>query len=328
MIDEIEADSPDLLDDYKNHFKEIDIERIYEEKLRFGENCIGYLPIEKLECSAIKKRSKADLERLFDSFNLNIDWNAHYYISYLNSDIKITASQVFITNTLCELKENPSAINYIFSLGKGDWKSDVKKISEKACDILPMLKEIDKDIANKFSKLSIILVDTYKNKIFPTKLQNWGREDGIPINIIFMNSKHMPKNIWHDFIAISKSGIMTGDQSLCDYLSIKKEMPFYEMQNWKVPLRKSLIDSAETFGGEELKEYMKTKIFGRMPPYGNISYQIVSHSMLNDKLKKDFKKFGEFLSQRIANDAIEAHLNKKKYHFFHSIIDVFKCATL
>jgi hypothetical protein len=32
--------------------------------------------------------------------------------------------------------------------------------------------------------------------------------------------------------------------------------------------------------------------------------------MLNDQLKNDFKKFGEFLSQRIANDAIEAHLNK------------------
>ena len=43
-------------------------------------------------------------------------------------------------------------------------ESDVKRIPKGACDILPLLEGLDKDIPNKFSKLNIILVDIYKNK--------------------------------------------------------------------------------------------------------------------------------------------------------------------
>lgn len=335
MIDEIEADSAYSLDDYKDEFKKIGVKHIWEEKLGFGKNGIGYLPLEKLECTAIEERAKAELESLFDRFNLNIDYSAHYYVSYLNSDIKAETAQVFMLKTLYELTENPSAVNYIFSLGKDDWEGDVKEISKWACDVVSLLEDVNKNIADKFSKLNLLLVDVYKNKIFVQELQNWKTEEGIPINIVFMNSKHMPKNIWHDFITVSKSGIMTGDQSFCDYLSIKKEMPFYEMQHWKWPLRQSLIDSAETFGGEKLKEYVQTRIIGRIPPCGDITHdpygdisRCINNSMLNDELKNDFRNFGIFLSQRIANDAIEAHLNKNERNFAHLINEGFKCTLL
>lgn len=307
MIDEMEASSQHAFPDYKREFEKIDVKHVYEEKLGFGENCIGYLPIEESECVAIKQRSKIELKRLFDSFNLNVDASAHYYISYLNSDAKVTESQVFIVNTLYEVKENPSSVNYLFSLGKDDWESDVKRISEGVCKILSDLENADKDIANKFSKLNTILVDAYKNKTFHTELQN-RKGEGIPINIIFMNSGQMPKNIWHNFIAMSKSGVMTGDQSLGDYLSIKKEMPFYEMQYWKWPLKQSLINSAETFRGKEFKKYVETKFFGRLPPYGKIFYQFADRSMLNDQLKSDFQDFGKLLSEKVANGSIEAYL--------------------
>lgn len=308
MIDEIEAHSQYSFCNYKDEFEKIGIKHVYEEKLGFGENCIGYLPIKKSEQIAIKQQSKIALEKLFDSFNLNVDVSAHYYVSYLNSDIKLTGSQIFIINTLLELKENPSSVNYFFCLGKGNWESDVEKMSKGACDILPVLEELDEDVANKFSKLNIILADIYKNKIFYTELQNRQKESGIPINMIFMNSKQMPKNIWHNFIAMSKSGIMTGDQSLCDYLSIKEEMPFYEMRNWKWPLRQSLIDCAEKFGGEKLKEYVQTKFFGRMLPDEHIFCEFANRSMLSDQLKSNFQNFGRLLSQKIANNSIEAYL--------------------
>ena len=165
MIDEIEANSQDSFHDYKHAFKRIGIEHVYEEKLGFGENCIGYLPIRKSECTTIKQRLKIELEKLFDSFNLNVDSSAHYYVSYLSSDIKITASQVFIVNTLCELQDNPSSVNYIFSLGNGNWESDVERMSRGTCDILPFLEEINKDIADKFSKVNIILIHIYKNYV-------------------------------------------------------------------------------------------------------------------------------------------------------------------
>ncbi|MGL5263675.1 MAG: hypothetical protein ACRDAI_03740 [Candidatus Rhabdochlamydia sp.] len=316
MINEIEADSY-AFNCYKRCFEKIDVKHVYEEKLGFGKNGIGYIPLEKSECTAIEKRAKNELENLLDSFNLHIDSSAHYYVSYLNSDIKAEVSQLFILKTLHELRENPSAINYIFSLGQGNWKSDVEKISTWARDVVYLLRDQNEDIANKFSKLNLLILDVYKNKIFNKELENWKTEGGIPINVIFMNSKHMPKNIWHDFIAISKSGMMTGDQSFCDYLSIKKEMPFYEMRNWKWPLRQSLIDNAEKMGGKELKEYVRARIIGRIPPNGHITHDLyadisscINDSMLNDQLKNDFKKFGEFLSQRIANGAIKAHLNK------------------
>lgn len=307
MIDEIQAASQYSFNAYKDQFQKIGVKHVHEEKLGFGKDCIGYLPIEESECMTINQRSKTELKKMFDSFNLNIDFSAYYYVSYLSSTIKVTASQVFIINTLCELKENPSSVNYIFSLGEGDWESDVKRIAKGVCSILSDLEDFDKDLARKFSKLNVILIDVYKNQTLHTQLQN-RKEKGIPINMIFMNSKQMPKNVWHNFIAVSKSGVMTGDQSLCDYLSIKKEMPFYEMQHWKWPLRQSLIDNAEEFGGKELKEYVETKIFGRMPPYGDIFSQFVNRSMLNDQLKSDFQNFGTFLSQKIANDSIEAYL--------------------
>lgn len=313
MIDEIEADSQHLLKRYKELFGKIGIEHIYEEKLGFGENCIGYLPLEEAEINAIQQQSKVALQNVFDSFNLTIDPSAYYYISYLNSDIKITASQVFVANTLCELQGKPSSINYIFSLGVGDWDRNVARISEGVYDFLSdcKTKQENRDIADKFSKLSTVLVDVHKNKVIHKELQNWEGNKNTPINIIFMNSGRMPKNIWHNFIAIAKSGIMTGDQSLCDYLSIKKELPFYEMRNWKWPLRESLINSAEKFGNKELKEYVKTRIFGRMPPYGDISYKFMQSSMLNDKLHKDLQNFGAFLSQKNANDAIKKIVKKE-----------------
>lgn len=311
MIDEIEASSQYSFRNYKNEFEKIGIKSVYEEKLGFGENCIGYLPIAESEQAAIKQRAKIELERLFNSFHLDLDLSAHYYVSYLNSDVKVTGSQIFIINTLLELTENPSSMNYFFSLGRGNWENDVQEISKGACNILSILEKLDKEVADKFSKLNIILVDVYKNKTFHTVLQS-RQEKGIPINLIFMNSQQMPKNVWHNFIALSKSGIMTGDQSLCDYLSIKKEMPFYEIRNWKWPLRQSLVDNAEKFGGRALKEYVQTKFFGRIPSLGDISYRFVNSSMLKDQLKSDFQNFGKFLSQKIATDSVEVYLKDAK----------------
>ncbi|MGL5626315.1 MAG: hypothetical protein ACRDDW_02195 [Candidatus Rhabdochlamydia sp.] len=76
---------------------------------------------------------------------LHVDHSAHYYVSYLNSDEKAEVAQVFMLKTLYELKENPSAVNYIFSLGKDDWQSDVEEISQKASAVVSLLEDVDKN---------------------------------------------------------------------------------------------------------------------------------------------------------------------------------------
>lgn len=293
MIDEMDARQEFSIDTYRESLQQIQINNVYETKLGFAKDSIGYLPLTQAECTAIQQRSKAELKTL-----MTIDDSAHYYLSYLNSSRKISAMQVFIINTLMELNETPSSINYICSIGATSNSDAIISLTNAAYRTKAHLTQLN--IAEKFSTMNLIVLNPENNDIFQKELQTIGNGI-IPINIIFMTTLSMSKDTWHNFIAISKAGMMTGDQSLSDYLSIKKEMPFYEMQYWKLPLRDAILTEAEKFKDKSFKEYVSTKFVG--DSICGMLYKFVDDTMLNDTSLNDFKKFGALIAQKTANDS-------------------------
>lgn len=292
LIDEMDSRQNFSMNEYRQSLEQIQINNVYETKLGFAKNSIGYLSLTPSECSDIQQRSRTGLENLFP-----IDDSAHYYLSYLNSTKKTLAMQVFIINTLQELEESPSSVNYICSIGKTSTSSAIISLCNGAYRIKDALERFN--LAEKFSTLNFILIDPNNKKIFEEELQTIGNGN-IPINIIFMTTLSMPKDIWHNFIAISKSGMMTGDHSLSDYLSIKQAMPFYETQDWKLPLKEALLAEAEEFKDANFKEYVNTRFVVDAP--FNTQAEFVDETMLEGTKRSDFQEFGRLIARKTAND--------------------------
>ena len=232
MIDEMDAidNSESNIEAYKESFQKIAIDTVDEVKIGFSSDSIGYLSMTNEECEDIQQRSKVEIKKLFDSFNMTLDPSAEYYLSYLNSATKVTAMQVFIFNTLRELQGSPSSVNYICSLGETATLNTIITIAKKLSTLAKSSPDsFSEDAAKKLSKINLMIVDVQNKKISQKELVTIGKGI-IPINIIFLSTMNMPKRVWHNFITVSKSGMMTGDQSLTDYLRLKREMPFYEAQ--------------------------------------------------------------------------------------------------
>lgn len=283
---------------YRESLQKIFVGTMDEIKLGFSTDSVGYLSMTRQECEQIQQRSRVELEKLFDSFNITFDPSANYYVSYLNSERKVTATQIFMFNTLRELQDNPSSVNYICSLGETAGTSTIIDISNKFAQ-LPV-ESFSKNASEKFSKMNLMIVDVHNKKIFQKELASIGN-GAIPINVIFLSTMSMPKRVWHNFIAVSKAGMMTGDQSLTDYLSIKQEMPFYETQRWKKPLEYNILKKANDFKGEDFKEYVTTKFVGQ-ESYAP-KYKVVDQTKLTDELRNNFRDFGRELAREVGNYA-------------------------
>jgi hypothetical protein len=312
MIDEMAASAEFSLPNYVKHFRNIGVQQPIEEKRlgfdkgsRFKQGGIGYLALEEAECIAIEQRAKIELEKLFDSFSLNIDPSAYYYVGYLSTSLPRSSSYAFIINILgeiCKMKERPSSMNFIFVFHKS-----TRNFKKEFADLGKLLSKTHKSIADKFLTLNLFLINSNQKKNYVSHccLQNFSGD--IPINIIIPD-EILPKNIWHDFIYLSKSGIMTGDQSLSDYLSIKKNLPFYEVRGFKKPLQASIIKYAETFGDQKLKEYIESKFIDKKLEDDDF-LKIFNTPLLNDELKLKVQDFDRALSQRTANDELKKYFN-------------------
>lgn len=293
LIDEMDSRQTYSIDEYRQNLRQMQIDDVYETKLGFSKNSIGYLSLTPSECSAIQQRARTELEKL-----LPIDDSAHYYLSYLNSTKKILAMQVFMINTLQELQENPSSINYVCSIGATSSSNTIISLCNAAYRMKQPLEHFE--LTEKFSTINVMLIDPNNKKIFQEELQTIGTGT-IPINIIFMTTLSMPKDTWRNFIAIAKSGMMTGDHSLSDYLSIKQAMPFYETQNWKVPLKEALLLEAEEFKDANFKEYVNTRFVVDAP--FTTQAEFVQDTMLEGSTRSDFQEFGTLLAKKTANQA-------------------------
>lgn len=292
LIDEMDSRQNYSINEYRQNLRQMKIDEVYETKLGFSKNSIGYLSLTPFECSAIQQRARTELEKL-----LPIEDSAHYYLSYLNSTKKILAMQVFIINTLQELQENPSSINYVCSIGTTSSSNTIISLCNAAYQTKQPLEHFQ--LAEKFSTMNVMLIDPNNKKIFQEELQTIGTGT-IPINIIFMTTLGIPKDTWHNFIAIAKSGMMTGDHSLSDYLSIKQAMPFYETQNWKLPLKEAFLREAEEFKDANFKKYVNTRFVVDTP--FSTQAEFVEDTMLEGTTQSDFQEFGRLLAGKTANE--------------------------
>jgi hypothetical protein len=86
----------------------------------------------------------------------------------------------------------------------------------------------------------------------------------------------LPSPIFKSLTSISKTGMMSGDQSLSDYLSLKQRLPYYDKQIWKEPLIDGLKERASELGGEELLNKFQSMVAGRTAYVCTLAFKILT----------------------------------------------------
>ncbi len=132
------------------------------------------------------------------------------------------------------------------------------------------------------------------------------------VNIIFCNN--LPKNIFQDFMYISKIGMASGDQSLSEFLSLTMKMPYYEIQPWKFHLFESISKIAKDIGGSELESWLSQRVVGRTIYGDSFSSELVSNLTKGDYSENtmaNIEKFNKTLVKQTAEDVLINELSKK-----------------
>lgn len=267
-------------------------------KLGFGEGAIGYLPVDEQTLVTIKARFKVELERLMDSFNLTLDKRNNYHLAYVSSTRYCwEVAKCFVFNSLVETMGERKDSNYIIVVRNFDHYNKV------ILDEMKKILEINEtDFGPGYDAAALFAY----MRIFQIEEDGCGLRDVAQIfgkgrrhvNIGFC--KNLPQNIFQDFIAISRSGMASGDQSLSEFLSISQEMPYYEMQPWKLPLVQSLSNRAEVIAEqmkvEDLNPWIAGRFFGYIPEERSFIHALTpnlaatNHSKELDEAKTEFHK--------------------------------------
>lgn len=259
---------------YHNGFKNI---HAYNLGLNNG---IGYLATEQKQIDNIKHRFRYELSNLMDSYNLSLAKDTHHYLAYLSAEpvyrqakLPMHSAQLFITNKLIETQHDNKDTNFIIVIRQlancyrdnfniEEFVRHTKHYFDGKETVSSAIQEIlTKKEAGKFgspmlfSKAQLYLADTEQGKL--EKLFELKGTGNRQINIVVTES--LPKNIFEDFMCLADSGMMSGDQSLSEYLSLKNAVPYYDMQPWKEGVADGLIKYAEQHG---TKDTMVSKISG------------------------------------------------------------------
>ncbi|XBS68279.1 hypothetical protein ABK905_16065 [Acerihabitans sp. KWT182] len=292
LIDEMDLLNTDRLNlEQKTRcLKGMGFQNIIPYKLGFSEGAIGYIPIDLNTIDAIKDRCKYELGIFLDSLNLALDVQSDYYLGYICSKQASLASRKFIFNTLVEKINDCSQSNYIIVVTELEsFRTQLVISMKETLGSNEENKEIDNNAARLFSKTSIFLAgedDHYLSKV--TEISGVGNK---LVNIIFCNK--LPKNIFHDFIYLSRTGMASGDQSLSEFLSLTKKVPYYEVQPWKFHLAESLSKIANDVGGSELRTWFSHRIVGQDQYGDEFSTELASIQKKPDTLSKYERKYRE-----------------------------------
>ena len=104
---------------------------------------------------------------------------------------------------------------------------------------------------------------------------------------------------------------MSGDQSLSDYLSLKKRLPYYDKQAWKDPLIDGLNARAHELGGEELLDKFQSMVAGREGCTRSIVFKLLApEDVPTPALKKSLQAFNLEVYARNADRKIREILLK------------------
>lgn len=237
--------------------KALGFQVVESKKLGFSQGAIGYLPVDKHTVQMIKDRVSRELGKLLDGYNFSLHANANYNLAYISSDDAVSNSKVFINNTLADSVGDERDVNYIMVLRKLD-KQMEKKLVAGVDEVLNYQEENVYDFPSLYSNVKIYVADTREHRLSLEKdIVGQGRRN---VNIVLVD--FLPKNIFLDFVSLSHSGMASGDQSLGEFLSLTGKVPYYDMQPWKLPLGRSLLDKAKEQGGDELLPLVAKKIPG------------------------------------------------------------------
>jgi len=257
------------LNNYELMLKDIGFHKVTANRLGFDEGAIGYIPTDEKTIGEIKDRFKYELMRLFDSYNMSFSRESSYHLGYISSDCYSTGAQIYIANTLCEIRDDERCANFIMSLRQ----INMNNIHVVTKAITTIISSRDSDMAidysSLFSKATISVIDSDDGSVkVCEEVIGTGIKD---VRIILVN--RLPKNIYDDFLLLADTGMMSGDQSLSDYLTLKGTLPYYDMQPWKYPL----VQSIKKLAGDGLDDYLNKKIVGKVPFIGTLLHSFIKN---------------------------------------------------
>ena len=188
--------------------------------LGFNEDEIGYLPINKKTATHIAKSYKINVDNLIDSLQLTFNPQHLYFIGYLSSfiDSKINALciRLFIQNTQTEYEVDHDVSHYVLSYT--DFTEDIALKVKKELEVFKLKYTFN---FYQYNENNIKLIASF----------NTDKQYSRIINIYCGGL--MPQEILFSFIKASKDGMMTGDHSLSEYISLKGYFPHYQKQFFK-----------------------------------------------------------------------------------------------
>jgi hypothetical protein len=257
---------------------------------------IGYFPIDNAKLELIDKNYKHNLNLLFDSFNFNLTANDMFLFGYISSEY-FTSIINLIYNSLIELEslekyKTATSINYIMLFRETYIRHHIRPLINLLTGIDEIKKYIIKEyninfylcddddyiLAGYIDKRKsfdlYLAADNLESKARITPLYQFKSENknARQLNIFLIQGTiKLPANTFINFIKLADIGIMTGDQSLFEYMSIKKELPYYDMQFWKTAFVDNLLAQAQKSNIDSLQEYYAAKFFGRGYNRGKIS---------------------------------------------------------
>ncbi|MBU9850884.1 hypothetical protein J1788_12590, partial [Rahnella aceris] len=124
-------------------------------------------------------------------------------------------------------------------------------------------------------------------------------------------TKTVPSTTFKKLTSISKTGMMSGDQSLSDYLSLKERLPYYDKQSWKEPLIDGLNARAHEMGGEELLNKFQSMVAGRTAYTGAVAFKLLApDDAPTPMLKNNLLAFNREVFARKADRTIREMLIK------------------
>lgn len=287
------------LNNYELMLKDIGFNKITANRLGFNEGAIGYIPTDEKTIDEIKSRFEGELMRLFDSYNMSFSSETRYHLGYISSNCCVTGTQVYVANTLSETRDDAHNRVFIMSLRQIDMKKMPLVIKGVVNIISSRDSNIGIDYPSLFSRVSVSAMDSADGTV---KIREEVIGTGInEVQIVLVNK--LPKNIYDDFLLLSDTGMMSGDQSLSDYITLKGILPYYDMQPWKYPL----VQSIKKLAGNELESYLDKRIVGRVPFIGNIMYSLITSKespVITPERLKQKKQLDNTLSSRIATPYI------------------------
>ena len=317
-VDALIIEEMDLLKDPRQKLSqresalyELGFTRVNSYNLGFGKDSIGYLPMDDKSLEKTKERAESEIIKLLDSYNFDLSDKQNLYIGYVNSRTPNTSAQVFISNTLNEDSNSKLNSNYILVFGGNNYNMRTSDIIETILSLES--KEMGINNPEIFSEANISYFDSDTGEVdHLSKVKGTGTRK---VNVIL--TKSLPRNIFLDLIHLSISGMTTGDQSLCEYISLKKELPYYDKQPFKQPLVNNLKDMAKKYDVDgELQNKLDERIVGNIPFTGDVAYKF---KVKDNKLMKSSKDqvdnawymFNEELFYKRADVVIRDIINKR-----------------